>query len=203
MAPTKAYLEQGKKATFALALDWPGWARRARTPDLALEELERYRSRYEKVLGHEVPTGTVRVVTTVTGTTTTDFGAPDTPGPGDERPFTKADRARQVDVLERCWRYFDLVVATSSPQLAKGPRGGGRDRDKIADHVREAERAYSSKIGQRIAPRTPWVEQREMILRQLKSGVADHAWPARYALRRIAWHVLDHAWEIEDKSVTA
>jgi len=25
-------------------------------------------------------------------------------------------------------------------------------------------------------------------------------WPARYAIRRIAWHVLDHAWEIEDKS---
>ena len=25
-------------------------------------------------------------------------------------------------------------------------------------------------------------------------------WPVRYAARRIAWHVLDHAWEIEDKS---
>jgi hypothetical protein len=24
--------------------------------------------------------------------------------------------------------------------------------------------------------------------------------PPRYAIRRIAWHVLDHAWEIEDKS---
>jgi len=26
------------------------------------------------------------------------------------------------------------------------------------------------------------------------------SWPARYAARRIVWHVLDHAWEIEDKS---
>jgi hypothetical protein len=25
-------------------------------------------------------------------------------------------------------------------------------------------------------------------------------WPARYAARRIAWHALDHAWEIEDRS---
>ena len=26
-------------------------------------------------------------------------------------------------------------------------------------------------------------------------------WPQRYAARRIGWHVLDHAWEIEDRSV--
>ncbi len=25
-------------------------------------------------------------------------------------------------------------------------------------------------------------------------------WPARCAARRIAWHALDHAWEIEDRS---
>jgi hypothetical protein len=25
-------------------------------------------------------------------------------------------------------------------------------------------------------------------------------WPPRYAARRIAWHALDHAWEIEDRS---
>ncbi|HET6213465.1 MAG TPA: hypothetical protein VFE14_11405, partial [Micromonosporaceae bacterium] len=30
--------------------------------------------------------------------------------------------------------------------------------------------------------------------------VVERGWPARYAARRIAWHVLDHAWEIEDKS---
>jgi hypothetical protein len=28
-------------------------------------------------------------------------------------------------------------------------------------------------------------------------------WPSRYAGRRIAWHVLDHAWEIEDRSASA
>jgi hypothetical protein len=26
-----------------------------------------------------------------------------------------------------------------------------------------------------------------------------NGWPPRYAARRIAWHVLDHAWEMEDK----
>ena len=24
-------------------------------------------------------------------------------------------------------------------------------------------------------------------------------WPAPYAIRRSAWHALDHAWEIEDR----
>ena len=24
-------------------------------------------------------------------------------------------------------------------------------------------------------------------------------WPARYFARRVAWHELDHAWEIEDR----
>jgi hypothetical protein len=28
----------------------------------------------------------------------------------------------------------------------------------------------------------------------------DKGWPYRYAARRIAWHALDHAWEIEDRS---
>jgi DinB superfamily len=27
-------------------------------------------------------------------------------------------------------------------------------------------------------------------------------WSARYAVRRMAWHVLDHAWEIEDRATT-
>ena len=26
-------------------------------------------------------------------------------------------------------------------------------------------------------------------------------WPARYFVRRLAWHILDHAWEIEDRIV--
>jgi len=29
--------------------------------------------------------------------------------------------------------------------------------------------------------------------------VLEACWPARYYVRRAAWHVLDHAWEIEDR----
>jgi hypothetical protein len=32
------------------------------------------------------------------------------------------------------------------------------------------------------------------------SPIAGRKWPPRYAARRVAWHALDHAWEIEDRS---
>lgn len=83
---------------------------------------------------------------------------------------------------------------------AQGPRGGGRDRDAIVDQVREAERSYGRKVGPRVPPRTPWEEQRRILASARRAGAPDGSWPARYAVRRFAWHVLDHAWEIEDKS---
>jgi hypothetical protein len=67
--------------------------------------------------------------------------------------------------------------------------------------VREAERSYARKVGVRLPPRTPWDDQREAIADAL--GDPDHqggAWPVRYLIRRTAWHVLDHAWELEDKT---
>ncbi|MBV9355603.1 MAG: hypothetical protein JO023_08750, partial [Chloroflexi bacterium] len=30
--------------------------------------------------------------------------------------------------------------------------------------------------------------------------LVEKGWLPRYAARRIAWHVLDHAWEIQDRS---
>ena len=142
--------------------------------------------------------GRLHVVGTVTGDMYTDFGAPGTPGPWDDDAMTTASRRRQIELLEDCWRYFDEVVASSSPTLRKGPRGGGRDRDGVVDHVREAERAYAPKVGVHVAPRTPWPEQRRLIVSGLERG-GETRWPFRYAVSRIAWHVLDHAWEIEDK----
>jgi hypothetical protein len=30
--------------------------------------------------------------------------------------------------------------------------------------------------------------------------LVDKGWPVRYVIRRVVWHVLDHTWEIEDRS---
>lgn len=189
------YLEQGRTWTFACALDWPGWARRGKGEQAALEALRAYADRYAAVVPGFSP-GELHVVGRVQGTATTDFGAPDARGPWDEAPV---DLDREADLLQACWAAFDGVVAGSPLALRLGPRGGGRDRDGIAAHVREGERTYGRKLGPRVPPRTPWAEQRAEYDAAVRAGAPDGRWPVRYAVRRFAWHVLDHAWEVQDR----
>jgi hypothetical protein len=197
---TRVYFEEGVSSVFAAAIDWPGWCRRAKTNDRALEALLDYQDRYGAVLSVPFTPGKLEVVGSVPGNATTDFGAPAVDTRWDTEAISAADLKRQVTVLQDCWAYFDGVVDGAPATLTKGPRGGGRDRDKVVAHVREAERHYSSKLGRRLPPRTPWVEQRAVITEALLAGSPDGTWGPRYSLRRLAWHVLDHAWEIQDKS---
>lgn len=192
----RVYFEVGKAWVFACAVDYPGWQRRAKGEEAALETLEDYRSRYGEAVG-SAPVGELHVVASVPATMTTDFGAPDARGPWDEEPL----QPHEVNALGSAWSAFDRAVAGASPELRKGPRGGGRDRDQIADHVREAERSYARKLGVKLPPRTSCDDQRAAIAAQLRTtGPTD--WSPKYFVRRTAWHVLDHAWEIEDKSLS-
>ncbi len=190
----------GKSSVFAAAIDWPGWCRRSKSRDGALEALLEYQDRYAAVISVPFRPGKLEVVGSVPGNATTDFGAPAVDTPWDAETIASRDLRRQVTVLADCWTYFDGVVDAAPPTMTKGPRGGGRDRDAIVAHVREAERHYCSKLGTRVPPRTPWVEQRAVVTKALLAGSPEGTWPSRYSLRRLAWHVLDHAWEIEDKS---
>ncbi|MCW2601423.1 MAG: hypothetical protein JWM02_3252 [Frankiales bacterium] len=199
---TRVYLEVGKTWVFACAIDLPGWCRRGKGEEAALEALLDYADRYRDAVGPVGPVevGELQVVGRLPGTMTTDFGAPDAIGPWDSEPVSAAERSHLADVLTRCWQTYDEVVAQSPAELRKGPRGGGRDRDKMVDHVREAERSYARKLDLRVPPRTPWAEQRKALVKSVEAGTTTGAWPLRYACRRIAWHVLDHAWETEDRS---
>jgi hypothetical protein len=196
----RIYLETAKRSVFAVSLDWPGWCRRGRDADDALKQFRKYESRYALIVSSDVATDAVEIVGDVAGTPITDFGAPRALGPWDDHPVASDVRLNHLDVLRECWAYFDTVVGAAPERLTKGPRGGGRDRDDIADHVREAERAFASKIGLRIAPRTPWERQRSLLGERLASEFASEKWPADFAIRIIAWHVVDHAWEIQDKT---
>jgi hypothetical protein len=200
VAVSRVYLEEGAKRVFAVSLDWPGWCRAAKTSDLAMVALEDYRERYAKIVTAPFQPGPLEVVGTVKGNVTTDFGAPDARGPWDDGDLTADELAGRLLVLQDCWNYFDAMVDRAPSSLRRGPRGGGRDRDAIADHVREAERAYCSRVGFRVTPQTPWDEQRDVVLTTLRTPSANAKWPTAYAIRRCAWHVTDHAWEIEDKS---
>jgi hypothetical protein len=208
MAPVAVYLERGSKRTFACAVAWPGWARSGKTEEAALGALSDYADRYASVVErtkHRIPAEVdLHVVEVIPGGMTTDFGAPGEIPALDRMVLAAADARQQIDLLRACWSTLDDVIAAAPAELRKGPRGGGRDRDQVAQHVLEAERAYAAKIGVRQKPFdfsacAELATFRGEIVKTLLAG-DDFKWPTAYAIRRIAWHVLDHAWEIEDKS---
>jgi hypothetical protein len=201
---TRVSLETGKRWTFAVALDWPGWCRRGKggmgNTEAALEALQEYEQRYRAVVGKAFTPGVLEVIGSVESDMHADFGAPGIAGPWDSDPLPAKEADRLVSLMEACWKAFDQQVAKAPASLAKGPRGGGRDRDKMVDHVREAERAYASRSGVKVPPRTPWPEQRALIVEALRDVPEGAKWPPRYSITRIAWHVTDHLWEIQDRS---
>lgn len=213
--PLSVYVEVGKKRVFACAVDWPGWCRSGKSEELALKTLAEYARRYGVVTedaGIDFDAdalGPMEVVDRVPGSASTDFGAPGEVARVDLAPVDAGEADRLASVVAASWRVFDRVVASAPAELRKGPRGGGRDRDKIADHVVSAEAAYARKLG--IKHRPPAAGDTESIA-ALRAAITEvlgspsdgkpsvpKGWPPRYAARRIAWHVLDHAWEIEDR----
>ncbi len=219
MAKLDIGAEVSAKKTFVWAIDWPGWCRGAKDRELAVEAFLMARGRYAKVArraGLDLPNvdaGDLRVAETVEGGGGTEFGVPSSIAKFDRRRTTKAEAERLASLVEAAWVIFDRVAERSPAELRKGPRGGGRDRDKMIGHVIEADHAYANEIGLRRSPPSPAdrgaveVERAAMldVLRQPSDGspLADRRWTQRYAARRIAWHALDHAWEMEDRSEPA
>ena len=197
---------------FASAIDWPGWSRSGRREQQALEALVAQAARYALVarragLQFPIPVtlADLDVVERVPGDASTSFGVPGRVTELDLRPATSAQVNRCADLVQAAWDTLADIVAAAPAELRKGPRGGGRDGDKIVAHVTDAERAYVRKIGLRPAADVPIDEVRAQVIEVFRLGtdgspLPGGTWPLRYAARRFAWHVLDHAWEIEDRS---
>jgi hypothetical protein len=213
--PAAVCLESGPRRTFASALDWPGWCRSGRGDDAALEALRAAAPRYAPVAAEAgVPfraEGVVlEVVERLPGTVMTDFGVPGSVAARETEALTEEEAARMACLVAASWTVLDRVVAGAPPVLRKGPRGGGRDRDAVFAHVVGAEALYVRKLGASIPAPAPGdtaavLALRRAIVSALAAAtdgrpVTPKGWPPRYAARRIAWHVLDHAWEIEDRS---
>ena len=218
------YLEEGAKRMFAGALEWPGWCRAGRDEAAARRALLDYAPRYAAVagragLGFAPPDAAegFRVVERLPGDATTDFGAPSAIPASDRERLREGELARLGALLAGCWAVFDAAAeAAIGVALRKGPRGGGRELEDITRHVLGAEQGYLSRLAWK-APRSDSgnlnedmrrtrqaimdalaaAERGEIPERGPRGGVI---WPARYFVRRVAWHVLDHAWEIEDRA---
>jgi hypothetical protein len=216
-SPIQVAIEVTPKRAFASAIDWPGWSRSGRTPEAALEELAGYSDRFQAVAaaaGMKLPkvagVDSFVVVEEIEGNATTTFGAPAMPAAAEREAVTARQADRAASLLEAAWTVLDHVVAASPAELRKGPRGGGRDRDAMFNHVLGAEQAYAGKIGVRVqqasgddpAAVRAMREQLLAVIRADRTGAPARAggWPPRYAARRLAWHALDHAWEMQDRS---
>lgn len=223
MDSIEVYVEAGMKKVFAGGVEWPGWCRSGRDERAALQSLVDYGSRYAQVLRNrgiqfEVPAKLeeLKVVERLEGNSTTDFGAPAIPLTADKEGLAALDYDQSKDLLEACWLSFDQAVQIASgKELRKGPRGGGREIDKIVEHLLESDRGYLGrlawqyKMGREINPKEDLARIRKAILDALQAAVKGELpergprggilWPPRYFIRRVAWHVLDHAWEIEDR----
>ena len=209
-------VEVTPKKSFASALEWPGWTRAGKTPEAALEALAASAPRYATVAKQAKldflydEAVAFDVVEEAEGNATTAFGAPDVRFEADRRRTTAQDGEQLAALVAASYATFDAVVAKAPPILRKGPRGGGRDRDKIVEHVVGADGGYAQVMGLKgtavdPADRKAVAELRARMLDLIRapsdgSPLAGKKWPARYAARRVAWHALDHAWEIEDRS---
>lgn len=220
---TAVYLEIGQKRTVAGVIAWPGWCRVGRDESSALQALVEYAPRYHRVLdtasiAFDPPAdvSALNVVERLTGSGGTDFGIPEHAPSSDSQPVDQVALQRLITILQACWRSFDAgVAAAAGKELRKGPRGGGRELDAIARHVLGGEQGYVARLG--------WKFKREETgdldadLRHTRQAALDALaastggelptrgprggaiWTPRYFVRRAAWHVLDHLWEIEDR----
>jgi hypothetical protein len=122
-----------------------------------------------------------------------------------------------IALLRGAWAAFDAAAKHSvGIELRKDPHGGGRDLDRIIEHLLGADGGYASLIGGRFRRDPAAASAAEMErLRDIAVGVfwarvrgeplpegrrARRLWTPRYYVRRSAWHALDHAWEIEDRA---
>ena len=221
--PVRTVIEHGTKdnRSVAFSLDWPGWSRGAKTAELALETLEAYRDRYRPIaalagMSAEFDAaGPLEIVEDRVGTGSTDFwGISFSPSSTEQDPMDEAELDRKIKLLRAAWKYFDTVAARVSPELRKGVRGGGRERDEIIGHVIRVESMdFARGVGIVVDDGNALIPDGIPAYRDAYVA-AMHGYNAGniakrmrsrtlpFLIRHSAFHTLDHAWEMEDKDLS-
>ncbi len=215
-------LELGPKGkqVVAVAPEWPGLERGGKTEDAAIARLQAYLPRYAPIatlagMGAQfaaTTSATVDVVERYPGTGSTDFwGISFAFSDFDQQAMSSDELERELTLMQACWAFFDGVRARVSAEMRKGPRGGGRDRDRIVRHTLGAEQDFAAKLGVRATEGTLLTDEglrayRDAYCAAIREfhtqGKSARNWPLRYLIRHTAFHTLDHAWEMEDKDLT-
>jgi hypothetical protein len=221
---TRVTLEIGPKGkkVAAVAPDWPGLERGAKTREDAIERLRSYIPRYSQVaklaeMDSEFDTiKNVKVVEQYPGTGSTDFwGISFAFSSIDKQGMSGDELERELTLMQACWAFFDDVRRRVSAEMQKGPRGGGRDRDRIVRHTLSAEQDWAKMIGVLTpdgamltgeglkAHRDAYCHAIRDYHSQGKLAGKMAKWPLRFLIRHTAFHTMDHAWEMEDKDLTS
>ncbi|MGC4105554.1 MAG: hypothetical protein QM753_04255 [Thermomicrobiales bacterium] len=215
-------LEAGPKGKrfVAWARDWPGWERGDKTEEAAIERFLAYRSRYARVaalvgLGDAFASDAdALIVDRYPGVGSTDFWGIsfNYRSHHDLEPLSTESLERELALMQATWTVLDEVRDRVTAEMKKGPRGGGRSRDEIVGHVFATERDWATKLGVQTPPGvmlTPegLAAHRAAYVEAIRAGHGEgrmaRRWPLRYLIRHTAYHSLDHAWEMEDKDLTA
>jgi len=221
--PVRTVIERGPKGkrSVAFALDWPGWNRGAKSVDLATETLESYRERYRPIadlagMAREFDAaGPLEIVEDRVGPGSVDFwGISFSASSTEHGPLSDEEFDRKIKLLRASWAYFDSVAARVSPEMRKGPRGGGRARNRIIRHtIRTESEDFAKQVGLRIpeeAALTPegLTQHRAAYVEAMRAYNAGEvekrmrSWTLPFLIRHSAFHTLDHAWEMEDKDLS-
>jgi hypothetical protein len=209
---------KGKKVV-AVAPDWPGLARGATTEEAAIDRLLAYVPRYTpvaKLAGMAAALVTITgvdVVERYPGTGSTDFwGISFAFSSVDQQAMSGEDLVRELALMRACWAFFDNVRSRVSAEMRRGPRGGGRDRDRIVRHTLFTELDWAKKLGV-LTPQDALLtdeglkEHRDAYCNAIQALHAQsktaRTWPLHYLIRHTAFHTLDHTWEMEDKDLSA
>jgi hypothetical protein len=213
---------KGKRVA-AVAPDWPGLERGDKTEEAAIELVQTYLPRYAPVAtlagmgasfaAIDAGSAAVDVIERYPGTGSTDFwGISFAFSDNDRQAMSSEALERDLTLLQACWAFFDATRTRVSAEMQKGPRGGGRDRDHIVRHTLNVEQDWATKLGLRSPEGALLTDDglrahRVAYLDAIRTFHAENkparTWPLRYLIRHTAFHTLDHAWEMEDKDLTA
>jgi hypothetical protein len=203
MTAVAVYLEHGRQHVLACAVDWPGWCGHGRSERAALDALAARAPRYALIAGTaDIPFPAKThpvfgVAERLPGSATADLGAPGLIPACDGKPVDARSASRCACLLTAAWAAFYQV-------------SGHRASSRLVEHVISAEVACARKLG--IRRRTPSVrdaagivalrDEITAVIGRPSDGlpVVRRGWPTRYAARRIAWHVIDHMWDVQDSA---
>jgi hypothetical protein len=222
-------LEIGPKGrVFAQARDWVGWCRAGKDEAAALGALVAVGTHYARVaeragLPLTLPTSLEElvVIERLPGTAVTDFGALSVLTSHDTDPLDEARLARLEHLLVACWATFDDALADVSEEQRDQKPARGRAPNAMRLHILEADLMHRSAFGLAFKPLTSANAQdiaeqearvREQFLARLRAVPCNETfeprrsygflWTPHFAVRRAAWHALDHAWELQNRQDT-